>query len=91
MNRVRLLVFNPVLSVLDYRLPEGMATEFGSLVIAPLGPRQVLGIVWEKERLAGDAVPDAKLRAVLEVLPVPPLSAPPHRAALTDSLRGLRP
>ena len=74
MNRVRLLVFNPVLSVLDYRLPEGMATEFGSLVIAPLGPRQVLGIVWEKERLAGEEVPETKLRAILEVLPVPPLS-----------------
>ena len=79
MNRVRLLVFNPVLSVLDYRLPDGMATEFGNLVIAPLGPRQVLGIVWEKERLAGDEVPDAKLRAILEVLPVPPLSAPLRR------------
>ncbi len=75
MNRVRLLVFNPVLSVLDYRLPDGMATEFGSLVIAPLGPRQVLGIVWEKERLAGEEVPAAKLRPILEVLPVPPLSA----------------
>ena len=79
MNRVRLLVFNPVLSVLDYRLPDGMAIEFGSLVIAPLGPRQVLGIVWEKERLAGDEVPAAKLRAILEVLPVPPLSAPLRR------------
>ena len=74
MNRVRLLVFNPVLSVLDYRLPEGMAIEFGSLVVAPLGPRQVLGIVWEKERLAGEEVPDAKLRPILEALPVPPLS-----------------
>ena len=75
MNRVRLLVFNSVLSVLDYRLPEDMAIEFGALVIAPLGPRQVLGIVWEKERLAGAEVPAAKLRAILEVLPVPPLSA----------------
>ena len=79
MNRVRLLVFNPVLSVLDYRLPEGMATEFGSLVIAPLGPRQVLGIVWEKQRLAGEEVPETKLRPILEVLPVPPLSAPLRR------------
>ena len=79
MNRVRLLVFNPVLSVLDYRLPEGMATEFGALVIAPLGPRQVLGIVWEKERLAGDEVPAAKLRPILEVLAVPPLSEPLRR------------
>jgi len=74
MNRVRLLVFNPVLSVLDYRLPAGMATEFGSLVIAPLGPRQVLGIVWEPERLGGDKVPESKLRPILEVLPVPPFS-----------------
>ena len=79
MNRVRLLVFNPVLSVLDYRLPDGMATEFGSLVIAPLGPRQVLGIVWETERLAGAEVPAAKLRPILEVLSVPPLSAPLRR------------
>ena len=79
MNRVRLLVFNPVLSVLDYRLPEGMATEFGALVIAPLGPRQVLGVVWEKERLAGADVPAAKLRSILEVLPVPPLSEPLRR------------
>jgi primosomal protein N' (replication factor Y) len=74
MNRVRLLVFNPVLSVLDYRLPAGMATEFGQLVIAPLGPRQVLGIVWEPERLGGDEVPESKLRPILEVLPVPPFS-----------------
>jgi primosomal protein N' (replication factor Y) (superfamily II helicase) len=79
MNRVRLLVFNPVLSVLDYRLPAGMATEFGSVVIAPLGPRQVLGIVWEAERLGGEDAPEAKLRPILEVLPVPPLAAPLRR------------
>ncbi|HEX4848156.1 MAG TPA: primosomal protein N' [Novosphingobium sp.] len=79
MTRVRLLVFNPALPVLDYRLPAGMATEFGQLVIAPLGPRQVLGIVWEPERLPGDEVPEAKLRPILEVLPVPPLSAPLRR------------
>lgn len=76
MNRVRLLVFNPVLSVLDYRVPDGMAVEPGSVVIAPLGPRQVLGIVWEPERLAGDEVPEAKLRPLLEALPVPPLALP---------------
>lgn len=75
MTRVRLLVFNPVLQVLDYRLPPGVATEFGQLVIAPLGPRQVLGIVWEPERLSGTEVPDSKLRAILEVLPVAPFSA----------------
>ena len=79
MNRARLLVFNPVLSVLDYRVPPGMAIEPGSLVIAPLGPRQVLGIVWEPERLDGAEVPDSKLRPLLEVLPVPPFPAPLRR------------
>ncbi len=79
MTRVRLLVFNPALPVLDYRLPKGMAVEFGQLVIAPLGPRQVLGIVWEPERLGGDEVAESKLRQILEVLPVPPFSAPLRR------------
>jgi primosomal protein N' (replication factor Y) len=73
MKRVRILVFNAALGVLDYRVPEGMAIEFGSVVIAPLGPRQVLGIVWEPDRLSAQDVPESKLRPLLEALPVPPL------------------
>ena len=79
MNRVRLLVFNAVLGVLDYRVPAGMTIEFGSVVAAPLGPRQIVGIVWEAERLPAAAVPDSKLRPLLAVLPVPPLAAPLRR------------
>lgn len=75
MKRVRLLVFNAALGVLDYRVPEGMAVEFGSVVIAPLGPRQVLGIAWEPDRLDAQDVPETKLRPLLEVLAVPPLPA----------------
>ncbi|WP_184245505.1 primosomal protein N' [Novosphingobium chloroacetimidivorans] len=75
MERVRLLVFNAVLNVLDYRVPPGMTVEPGTVVVAPLGPRQILGIVWEAERLNGAEVPDTKLRAILEVLPVPPIPA----------------
>ena len=73
MNRVRILVFNAALGVLDYRVPDGMAIEFGSVVLAPLGPRQIFGIVWEAERLPAQEVPDSKLRPLIEVLPVPPL------------------
>ncbi|ALE16942.1 Helicase PriA essential for oriC /DnaA-independent DNA replication [Altererythrobacter epoxidivorans] len=79
MNRVRCLVFNAALGALDYRVPEGMSVGPGSVVLAPLGPRQITGIVWEEERLPANDVPDAKLRALLEVLPVPPLSAPLRR------------
>ena len=79
MNRVRLLVFNAVLGVLDYRVPDGMAIEFGSVVLAPLGPRQIVGVVWDTERLAAGEVPDSKLRPLIEVLPVPPLPEPLRR------------
>ncbi len=79
MHRVRLLVLNAALGVLDYRVPDGMATELGSVVLAPLGPRQVVGIVWEAGRLPGKDVPDIKLRPLLAMLPVPPLAGPLRR------------
>ena len=79
MNRVRILAFNAVLGVLDYRVPDGMAIEIGAVVLAPLGPRQIIGIVWEADRLPDAGVPDAKLRPLIEMLPVPPLAAPLRR------------
>ena len=75
MNRARLLIFNAALGPLDYRVPEGMEVEAGSVVVAPLGPRQIVGIVWEAERLPAGEVPESKLRPLLAVLPVPPLRA----------------
>ncbi len=66
---------NAALGPLDYRVPEGMAVEHGSVVVAPLGPRQVTGIVWEDERLPTDPVPENKLRPLLGVLDVPPITA----------------
>ena len=75
MNRVRLLHFNAALGPLDYRVPEGMEVEPGTVVVAPLGPRQIVGIVWEEERLPTEPVPDSKLRPILAGLPVPPLQA----------------
>jgi len=79
MTRVRLLVLNAALGPLDYRVPMGVTVEPGAIVVAPLGPRQVLGIVWEPERLPCETVGDNRLRPLLSVLPVPPLSAPLRR------------
>ncbi|MEP2550989.1 MAG: primosomal protein N', partial [Marinomonas sp.] len=75
MQRIRLLVFNSALAVLDYRLPKNMRAPLGSVVLAPLGPRQITGIVWEADRLVTNTVPDNKLRPIIEVMPVPPLSS----------------
>lgn len=69
------MVFNAALGVLDYRVPAGMTVEPGSVVVAPLGPRQIVGVVWEPERLPAAEVPEAKLRPLLGVLPVAPLRA----------------
>jgi primosomal protein N' (replication factor Y) len=75
MNRARLIIFNAALGPLDYRVPEGMEVTPGSVVVAPLGPRQIIGIVWEAERLPATEVPESKLRPLMAVLPVPPLKA----------------
>ena len=49
MNRARVILFNSALGPLDYRVPADMEVEPGSLVEAPLGPRRMLGVVWEEE------------------------------------------
>lgn len=79
MNRIRLLVLNAALGPLDYRLPDGVHAPAGSVVMAPLGPRKVMGIVWDEGRLPGDEIAFERLRPILEVLPVPPLPAPLRR------------
>ena len=66
---------NAALGPLDYRVPEGMAVEYGSVVVAPLGPRQVTGIVWEEDKLPSTSVPENKLRPLLAVVDVPPIRA----------------
>jgi primosomal protein N' (replication factor Y) len=79
MNRIRLLVLNAALGPLDYRLPAGVAAPAGSVVMAPLGPRKVMGIVWDEGRLPGEEIAFERLRAIVEVLPVPPLAEPLRR------------
>lgn len=73
-SRARVLVLNSALGPLDYRVPHGLAVEPGSIVVAPLGPRQLLGVVWEPERMPSDAeVGDNRLRPLLGVADAPPL------------------
>ena len=51
----------------------------GAVVVAPLGPRQLLGVAWEAERLPSNDVPDTRLRPLADVLGVPPIAAPLRR------------
>ncbi|MFD1611035.1 primosomal protein N' [Sphingomonas tabacisoli] len=76
MSRARVLLLNPALGPLDYRVPRGMEVEPGSIVVAPLGPRQLTGVVWEPEHMPSDAeVGDNRLRNLLAVYDAPALKA----------------
>ncbi|HET9428483.1 MAG TPA: primosomal protein N' [Allosphingosinicella sp.] len=79
MSRARVILLNAALGPLDYRVPHGMNVEPGSIVLAPLGPRQLVGAVWEPERLQTEEVGDNRLRPLLQTFDLPPLAAPLRR------------
>jgi primosomal protein N' (replication factor Y) (superfamily II helicase) len=79
MTRARVLILNPALGPLDYRVPHGMSVEPGSIVLAPLGPRQMAGVVWEEAALPAESVGDNRLRNLLHVYDLPPIAAPLRR------------
>ncbi|OQW46198.1 MAG: primosomal protein N' [Proteobacteria bacterium SG_bin6] len=79
MGRARVILMNNALGPLDYRVPQGMAVAPGSIVTAPLGPRQLLGVVWDEDRLPAAPVGDNRLRNLLAVADAPPIGAPLRR------------
>ena len=79
MKRARVVTLNAALGPLDYRVPDGMQVEPGSVVVVPLGPRQLLGVSWEPDRLKTQEVGDNRLRPLAGVLDVRPIAAPLRR------------
>ena len=77
MRRVRVILLQPGLGALDYRADEVLAP--GDIVIAPLGPRDVLGVVWEADAAPARDVADAKLRAIKGRVDAPPVAEPLRR------------
>jgi primosomal protein N' (replication factor Y) len=69
---VAVLTAEPLDRLLDYLAPPGGAAT-GDFVRVPLGPRQVLGVVWGPGEGALDA---ARLRTVTARLDLPPMTAP---------------
>ncbi|MDO5632502.1 MAG: primosomal protein N' [Paracoccus sp. (in: a-proteobacteria)] len=67
--RIAVLTAEPV-GVLDYLAPE-TGVQAGQLVLCPLGPRRVIGLVWGAGQGGFDA---ARLRPLIRVLDVPPFT-----------------
>lgn len=74
MKRVRVVTLNAALGPLDYRVPDGLNAAPGNVVLAPVGPRQLLGVVWDKDHLKANEIEDKRLRPLIGVLDVPPIS-----------------
>ncbi|TAD89355.1 MAG: primosomal protein N' [Alphaproteobacteria bacterium] len=72
--RVSVLLPLPLTGAYDYAVPEGWSPPGpGTIVRVPLGPREVVGVVWSSNP-TGPAPP--RLKPLLEYLPVPPLPGP---------------
>ena len=78
-NRARVILMNAALGPLDYRVPMGARVEPGSIVLAPLGPRQLTGVVWDPDRLPAEEVGDNRLRPLAQIYDLPPLGEPLRR------------
>jgi primosomal protein N' (replication factor Y) (superfamily II helicase) len=69
---VSVLLPQPLPEPFDYELPEGMVAPAGSFVGVPLGPREMIGVVWAERGVPSNR----KLKAVQEVIsPAPPMPA----------------
>ncbi|MEM9421464.1 MAG: primosomal protein N' [Pseudomonadota bacterium] len=72
LRRVRVLLPLPIGDGYDYALPSGAEANAGQFVLVPLGPRQVMGVVWTD---APDTkIADDKIRPITEIVDAPPLS-----------------
>jgi primosomal protein N' (replication factor Y) len=93
-NSVPVLVPMPAPGPYSYSVPEDMVVEPGTVVQVPLGPRQVIGVVWDKEQGDGKIVDPKKLRPITKAFDCPPLKTEMRRfidwvAAYTLSPPGL--
>jgi primosomal protein N' (replication factor Y) len=69
-RRTSVLLPLPLSGPYDYRVPEGMTVGPGDFVVAPLGGREVAGVVWGG---GSDEVAVERLKPLGERLDVPPL------------------
>ncbi|MDO5893774.1 primosomal protein N' [Agrobacterium sp. Azo12] len=78
-NSVPVLVPLPAPGPYSYAVPDDMVVEPGTVVQVPLGPRQVIGVVWDREQDDGKTVDPKKLRPITKAFDCPPLKAEMRR------------
>lgn len=74
MNRAHVILMTKVIGPLDYSVPAHMHVQIGSIVEVPLGPRKLYGVVWDAQSVDTPPIDAAKLRPIINVMDIPPLS-----------------
>ena len=72
-RRVRVVLLTQAVGPLDYRVPAGVDAPPGTVVIVPLGPRQLVGVVWDEGAFADEPIDAKRLRPLLGLVDVPPI------------------
>ncbi|MEM8772158.1 MAG: primosomal protein N' [Pseudomonadota bacterium] len=72
-RRIKVLFPLPLFAAYDYLAPMGSDLQPGAFVRAPLGSREIYGVVWPEAPDA--ALPEAKLKTIAEIVDAPSLSA----------------
>ncbi len=75
-TRVAVWLPLPVMGPYDYRIPDGITVEAGAIVEVPLGRRFEIGVVWGP---GSAGIDPTRLKAIVQTLPIPPLSAATRR------------
>jgi primosomal protein N' (replication factor Y) len=74
--RVRVLLPLPLAGAYDYRVPPAAQARPGDFVVAPLNQREIIGVVWDRESNSSEPpLPDARLKPIVQTMPVPPMTA----------------
>lgn len=71
MSVARILFPLPISKSFDYTVPDSETVQAGSYVVAPFGPNQRIGVVWEVIPESNN--PDRKLKSISEVFVIPPM------------------
>ena len=72
-DRVAVLLPLPLAGAYDYAVPDALRVAPGDFVVAPLGSRSVIGVVWDAPlgEAGEESVPRNRLREIEERLPAP--------------------
>ena len=73
-TRVRVILLTQAIGPLDYRLPDWMDAGPGSVVVVPLGPRKLIGVIWDEGFFADEPIDETRLRNIIELVDVPPIA-----------------